>query len=386
MVRDNFTCYKAVRYRYSVPNKTVFYSSFCCHLAFRMMNLHHRLGTSGKHDREHGRAAALLEYIVREEEDGFKIPPKKLAKASFMKDENFVKLHGWVGKFRANSASSTRNTRRTALEESSIPSLAIRLGNFVQDPNGFARRAQNLFQDIQEHAKSMMGVDASRNQLYDMVRYQKAYEAACFFLIATKDKTVVHRHSSDNDGGEEKALDEATILDKCTAFTALEFKLVLRQTETLMEEMKEVASNVVEKVKKVASKEPSAAITKIPESKYAKRAAALVSQKPSKRTKVGAHHSTSRASVDTTTALLEQVENADDSILEDSRRATTEDSSRIPHASPNFLAWKEKTLFEARKMARVEIQKETEEPAADISDDRAIDHAADAVLRRHGLI
>lgn len=345
------------------------------------MNLHNRQGTFGKHDRDVSRAAALLEYIVREEEDGFKILLKNLAKASFMKEANFVKLHQVVGNFRANSASSTRrkgpaerNFSRTALQQSSIPSLAIRLGNYVHDPNGFARRAQNLFQGIQEHAKSM-GVDASRQQLYDMLRYQTAYEAACFFLIATKEKTVVHRHSSDNDGGEEKALDEATILDKCTAFTELEFKHVLRHAEKLMQEMKGGAS-----------KQPPSATAKRHESKYAKRAAALISQKPSKRTKVGAHHSTSRASIDTTMALLEQVENADDYILEDSRPATIQDTSRIPHASPNFLAWKEKTLFEARKMAREEIQKETGEPAADISDDSAIAHAADDVLRRYRLI
>jgi hypothetical protein len=349
-------------------------------IALRMMKLHNRQGTFGKHDRDVSRAAALLEYIVREEEGGFKILLKKLAKASLMKEANFIKLHQVVGHFRANSASTRRkgpaerNTSRTALQESSIPSLAIRLGNFVHDPNGFARRAQNLFQDIQEHAKSM-GVDASRQQLYDMLRYQKAYEAACFFLIATKETAVVLRHSSDNDVGEEKALDEATIFEKCTAFTELEFKQVLRHTEKLVEEMKEVAS-----------KEPPSAPAKIPESKYTKRAAALVSKKPSNRTKVGAHHTISRTSVDTTMALLEQVENADDSILEDSRPATTEDSSRMQYASPNFLAWKNKTLFEARKMAREEIQKVTKEPAADISDDRAIAHSADAVLRRHGLI
>jgi hypothetical protein len=206
------------------------------------------------------------------------------------------------------------------------------------------------------------------------VRYQKAYEAACFLLIATKDKSVVHRHSSENDGVEEKALDEATLLDKCTAFTVKVFQQVHRHTEKLMEEMEEVAS-----------KEPSSEPTKKPESIYVKRGAALVSQKSSKRTKVGAHHSTSRAPVDTTMALLERLENADDSILDDSRPATTENTSRIPHAPPKFVAWKEKTLFEARKMAREEIQKETGEPA-DISDDMAIAHAADAVLRRHRLI
>jgi hypothetical protein len=85
--------------------------------------------------------------------------------------------------------------------------LAIRLGNFAHDPNGFARRAQNLFQDIQEHAKSM-GVDASRQQLHDVLRHQKACEAPCFFLIAATETTVALRHSSDNDGGEEKALDD----------------------------------------------------------------------------------------------------------------------------------------------------------------------------------
>ena len=342
------------------------------------MKIHNRQGTFGKHDQDVSRAAALLEYIVREEEGGFKIPLKKLAKASFMKEANFVKLHQVVGNFRANSASTSRkgpaerNSSRTHLQESSIPSLAIRLGNFVQDPNGFARRAQNLFNDIQEHSKSM-GVDASRQQLIDMVRHQKAYEAACFLLIATKDKSVVHRHSSDNDGGE-KALDEATLLDKCTAFTARIFQQVHRHTEKLVEEMEEVAS-----------KEPASEPVKKPESIYVKRAAALVSQKSSKRTKVGAHHSTSRASVDATMALLERVENADDSILDDSRPATTEKASRIPHASPNFVAWKEKILSEARRMAREEIQKETGEPA-DVSDDMAITHAADAVLRRHGLM
>jgi hypothetical protein len=346
-----------------------------------MMKLHNRHGTFGKHDRDVSRAAALLEYIVREEEGGFKIPLKKLAKASFMKEPNFVNLHQVVGNFRANSTSTRRkgpaernSSRRGALEESSIPSLAIRLGNFVQDPNGFARRAQNLFNAIQVHAKSM-GVDASREQLHDMVRYQKAYEAACFLLIATKDKTIVHRHSSDNAGGEEIALDEATLLEKCNAFTPNIFKHVHKHTEKLMEEMQEVAS-----------KEPSSAPAKNPESRYVKRVAALVPQKSSKRTKVGAHHSISRASADTTMALLERVENADDSILEDSQPATTDNASRKPHASPNFLAWKEKTLFEARKMARDEIQKDTGQSAADISDDMAIAHAADAVLRRHGLI
>ena len=103
------------------------------------MKIHNRQGTFGKHDQDVSRAAVLLEYIIREEEGGFKIPSKKVVKASFMKEANFVKLYQMVGNFLANSASTrrkgptARNYGRTNLQESSIPSLAIRLGNFVQD-------------------------------------------------------------------------------------------------------------------------------------------------------------------------------------------------------------------------------------------------------------
>ena len=351
--------------------------------ALRLMNLQIPLGQFGKHDQDFRRAAALLEYIVREEE-GYKIPYKQLALAALLKESNFVKLHETIGKFRqttkTNTSSSDPITKhkknaenfdrgenkkndRTSMQGSSIPSLALRLGNLIQDPNRSIKKAEELFQDIRQHAKNM-GSDSGRQQLYDMKRYQSAYEAACLYLVASSDKSLSKNTSNNaNDvGGENNAgLDVESVLDASTDFTNLEFKQVLRHVEKVFEAIG-------------PTRKDAPAIFRN------KRHISMDSRLPSKSSDKRIKSAKNNKSDVIAKALMDRIEKANE--LGNDITSEFEAESNLPSNEPEFLVWKETTLFEARNSAKDILHKETGEAKSEIDDARALARAAEDVLKR----
>jgi hypothetical protein len=357
-----------------------------CQSAFRTMRIHNRPGCFGRHDHDLTRAAALLEYVIRETE-GRKIPLKNLAQASFLKLVNFQKLHQLVGNFLVNTSAQKRSEETYSLQNSasngagsgkdrhkllpsSIPSLAIKFGPYVRDPTGFASKAQDLFSQIERHAKGM-NASASRQQLYDLQRYQRAYEAACFYIVATKEKKPNKASSYDQDG-EEKSLDLATLLEASTEFTELQFRHVYKYIEGLLEVFKE----------KKAAKKTQAASKKRTSEEAAK---ATKGKKRQRTSGVTAEDKLPAASVETALSILDQIDQAQD--LNDATEHSSRENAIIRAVfSPSFLDWKEQILSKSKKASRETLHKECGTPLDDISDSQALAHAADAALLQFGLL
>ena len=365
-----------------------------CQSAFRTMRIHNRPGCFGRHDHDLTRAAALLEYVVRETE-GTKIPIKTLAQASFLKLANFQKLHQLVGNFLVNTSASklkrssllsasnhnnsSSSSGRHKLLPSSIPSLAIKFGPYVKDPTGYASQAQDLFQKIEHHAKTQMAsASDSRAQLYDLQQYQRAYEAACFYVVVTNtQKSSARQDHPDGDASEKSTLDLQTLLDASTDFTEIQFKHVYKYIEKLLEEFKQQQKKNKankNKNKKRSSKEDNATTKGTAKGKN-KRQRIGVAEASSSSSSLPA------ASIETAMSLLDRIDHHyDDS---NDGQIGTQESSLIRAAfAPSFLNWKETILSKARKEAReAASQKQTE-----MNDSEAIAHAADAVLKRFGIL
>ena len=355
--------------------------------AFRLMNLRHKKGTISRFDNDLGRAAALLEFTVREDE-GRTIPMKLLAAAAGNSAKNFIKLHQIIGNFRelstnlkSSSSSSVSSlvtsSRRGEFNESSIPALSIKLGALVPDPSGFAHRAQQLFDDMQTYAKTQMGRSDGRGQLYDMQRNQKAYEAACFYLIAIKEKptsdTQYSKRFNNEVGEEEKRFGIDSIVEAYQDITPLLFRNVLEHTENLLNGMKEVREDqhVAASVDNTNTYHSKAKFVKT-----AKHGHNKLKQPTS---------STSRFESSATHEILKSIEKAE------TQQCVGMDASTIGCDSDlmyprQFLDWRKTVLTRSRALAREAIENETGEAPKAISDSRAITHAADSVLRQWGCL
>lgn len=210
--------------------------------ALRILKLKSPNGTFGKNDNDLKRACALLEYVVRERE-GYKIPMHRLARAACMKERDFVKFHEMIGNFRRNSKSAIQITRlrkgttpTIGGQTSSIPSLAIKLGTYVQDSNGVSIRAAKLYQHLMRHAKNLRATERI-HQLRDINDHQKAYEAACFYIAATNGENCKTGSSGKNDNDDDnKQLQLSNIMDVSNEFTLAEFKNILQHTQAICQE------------------------------------------------------------------------------------------------------------------------------------------------------
>ena len=359
----------------------------CTQESFRLMNLRHKKGTIGtisKFDNDFSRAAALLEYTVREDE-GRIIPKKLLAAAAGINAKNFEKLHHIIGNFRelptngkpppsssmlSSAPTSISLRKRGEFQESSIPALSIKLGALVHDPAGFAHRAQRLFHDMQTYAKTKMG-ENGRGQLYDMSRQQKAYEAACFYLIATEEKLPSESRYSkrqNNDmGDEEKIFDIDSIVETSKDITPLIFREVLHHAEKLLNEMS----------KSDGGKEVGAPYDKRNTRRSRTKAGADSKQKDSRR--LQSTVSTSRSGLDANREILDRVEMVDAryNVATTVFALNADNDVQYPRS---FLEWRQKVLTQSQSLARDIIKNVTEETKEEISGSRAIGHAADEVL------
>jgi len=208
-------------------------------------------GQLGKGDSQESRAALILEHVVRMDGSRQKLGLGTLAKvvgvnrtnleALQLKMENYLtekifsssnittlsttgmgrKSGGKSSLSRSkstNSSTASFAARSCRSEEqtkvSSIPQLSIKLGSIVQDSHGVCKRAQTLYKDIQDHIQTSSTINEHLRQdhLTDWVKYQTAYEAACFFIISTnaeksaKTESSLHFHDVLNASGVSSLL------------------------------------------------------------------------------------------------------------------------------------------------------------------------------------
>ena len=310
---------------------------------------------------------------------------KDLASACCLTAKNFKVLHQIVGNHRGPPMRSTQSeppskfaTRpllpsssltRDRDYESSIPSIAIKLGSFVQDPCGSASRAEQLFFKIRDFAKTRMERRRGSGQVADMRTHKAAYEAVCFYLIVTKEKLASKPQrslngNSEHAGDEERDLGVDDVLRACKQFTPDEFKQILRHTEKLLDEMKQLKK-----------REQPAGVA--PSRKPFGRDHPM--SKASRKRPKGATNSMYEPVSEFSEAFLTDIEMAEEKqeLVNEPYGFGPSNSSSYPES---FLNWRRKVLAEAKELARDAIQSETGESGAEISDERAIAHAAEKVL------
>ena len=256
--------------------------------ALRLLNFKNPIKSlGGKYDNERKRACVILEYIAREQ-GGITIPMHRLAKAACINVKDFVAFHELVGNFRENttmtkskssmlsnvsssvSLSGTTNPSQAGkiskkqnipcvsaitIQKSSIPSLAIQMGAFMTNSNSVSLKAQKLFQTIikflqrKKNRQSVSGLE-------DITKNQPCYEAACFYLIATKEssnlaqsKRISFGSKNLEDDDYDNQLDLSTFLNLIQGFTKARFQMILEYVTELCDEIKNVTQSMANPTK-----------------------------------------------------------------------------------------------------------------------------------------
>ena len=341
--------------------------------ALRLFKVKNPTGTFGKQDNDLKRACALLEYIYREME-GVKIPINRLAKAACMKEKDFLKFHQTIGNFRDNVA--VRKAGRDASsgrKRSSIPSLGIKLGSYIQDSNGVASRAMKLFDDIVSHSKNMPASERAY-QFRDMKQHQRAYEAACFYLVATSEKMITSRASKVQDEDDDRQLSISQVIGVSNDFTEADFKNILSHVENLCQDMK--SGKGLPRQRETARQKGKLA------GKKRSNVSTLEQRIPSKPKKSTGLLSQDLASNATLELLSRTNKNDEESAFSNDPIQEYEDPFHKMQGQ-KFMEWKEAIIARAIERAKKELDTDLKGSELDFI---ALDHAARQILERNGLI
>ncbi|KAG7371856.1 hypothetical protein IV203_017998 [Nitzschia inconspicua] len=239
--------------------------------ALQLLRSKKSIGSLGiKNDSDRKRACALLEYIAREEY-GIKISMDDLTKQAYVKKKgDFAVFHQVIGNLRdhwntqtlqnqvSNSvvgSTTTTGTKATdAPQKSCFNLLAVQLGAFVPHSSLMARQAQSLFQQILAFIRTKH-YGERKHALQDVQKNYRAYEAACFYLVATQDTPNTKNSNNQNrsksgsskhpkpvvsSGRNDQTLDLPTFIDATKIFVQSEFETILKFVQSLQEEMDSV--------------------------------------------------------------------------------------------------------------------------------------------------
>lgn len=313
----------------------------------RLLNVRAPGKLLGKGDSIESRKLVLLELILRS--DKVRLPLGKLASAVGMKAAAFEALSSKVGNYinvaptRQPQSSQNSVVSASSTVSSTIPALSIRLGSQVHDSHGFARRAQQLLEDMEQHIRTTSTISAQKKKGYlqDMRRSRDAYEAACFYVVAQ----VKHEH-------EDTQLSIQNIID-ATSLSASVFRDVLPTVEKF--------ASVVQKEDR-RTNEPARSTSR-------------------KRGRPPTQQGTSKRSI------------SDESLLDGAHMtATGETNGPKPLAempptfvyNAEFLEWKKRLMQQVLEETKRVMNEESSKTI--ISDSDVLDHAADEVLQRNGLL
>lgn len=374
-----------------------------------------------KADTRELRAACVLEYICRKEAEK-RLCQETLVKALGTKSKaNFDKLHSLIGRYISvgpnllPAATARTNPRRASTQpvptrsefeqqESIIPRLSIRLNSLIHDPNGFAVKAQTMFDDLLEYIDGLKG-PRKDGQRIDIQRFKAAYEAASLYHVVSKTQTKKlsrmskHKKGSNpqataaairHDDDPTRILEISDILDASPDFTVEDFKHVVSHLETLITEMEELkAKNARKKkpTKRTLKKAKESGIkTKLTMTslKGKKRAAvskstgnSLTSKKP-KRNHAGIELEGNNAPCDSSDDDDDHNNDADD----DEKRLA---DSMMEVDIPSLHEWQQQTLDKACQVAQTELEEKTDTITEEITRSMLLESAADAILSRFGL-
>lgn len=350
----------------------------------RLLNI--RAKKLGKGDSVESRKLVLLEHILRAS-FSVSLQTQTLASAVGMKAAAFENLSFHVAQYvdvsksnkkkqsRVSSSSVASQQPEKAVRSSSnqdatstIPALSIRLGSQVHDSHGFAQRAQQLFEDMEDYISSTSTISSHKKQGYlqDMRRSRATYEAACFYLVARGRKM---KKSRSNDATQEEEEDVQLsiqdVVNASSSVSASEFRDVLPIVEKFASDM--------EARQEKDRKQPAASNTS--------------KRKRGKSRKNGQSHVESNMG-EAARALLvigEAGATASD-VMKRPRVDLVEETSPVFVYNPKFLEWRKEKLQEASNKIEQRIAWEQSAAMVSISAGDAMSQAADEVLRRHGLL
>lgn len=349
--------------------------------ALRLLKLKHPNGSFGKQDNDLKRACALLEYVVRER-GGIKIPMKQLARAACMREKDFAKFHHTIGNFRrsgrASQAAKGRDNNRSLTEASTIPFLTIKLGSYVQDPNGVAQRAVKLFQTLAKHAQELPATERG-HQLRDIHDHRTAYEASCFFIAATPDAVVKTNSMNNGDDDDNKRLQIQHVIDASNDFTHSEFNSILKHVQSICHstESSQNSSSKKEKLPRVAGKskgprETQVSRKRLPPLQHSTR----LSSKLLKSNGLLSN----KLALSATTDLLQQANRQ----LEESMEVARYEESGSKLQQQMFDDWKRSTIANAIDLIRQTCASQEREGGSVRTQD-FMEGAVEEILRNYGI-
>ena len=352
--------------------------------SLNIMKTKNPIGNFGKADNERKRAAAILEYVARQE-CGRKIPFEQLAKAASANKKEFISFHEMIGNFLDNTKSTSKViVPSKTKQKSSISSLTIQLGAFVPHSSAVAFRAEKLYKQIL-YLLQKKKLKGRTDGLQDVQTNQEAYEAACFFLIATKDTKGGNRsYGASNDNDNDKQLDLATFLDATKAFTKNHFEMVLSYVTELWEEIQDHKSP-----QQSNSSRSSASITDNNNATIttngARKRVRLVDGSSQSYGSTKTKRSKTQDAAETVLELVTQQDGHDqDIILHKTNSGTT------TNYSPVFLQWKKKCIESACLSARGERENKDDgganESSIENGNDCILDLAVREILKRRNLL
>ena len=340
----------------------------------RVLNVRAPVKQFGKGDSIESRKLVLLQHILK---TSVPLETKTLASAVGIKPAAFETLcnkashHMDVSskKKRSRSSSQTATSTDSTAVQSTIPSLSIRLGAQVHDSHGYARRAQQLFSDMERYITSTTTISSykKRGYLQDMQRSRAVYEAACFYVTARGTRMKKSRNSSDSveQEQEDAQLSIQDIIHASTSVSVVDFKDILPTVQEFATEMEKQQKQVA-----ATSKKPAAATT-------TKRKRGRPPNKSARQEEPSSIDGAAQA-------LLEGVESAANGGETRQRSPLVMDATPKFLYSPRFLQWKEQVLQETRD---TEMKLASEDgDVASITDCQAIQRAANAILRRNSLV
>lgn len=224
-----------------------------------------RMGKYSKGDSPEGRAAALLDVLVRAAGDGSsnnKAPVKDLNKACGMSQKVFNSLLLKVG-HHVDALSSTKNhpQKRNAAQSrmkltmpsnkrgrhqqatiidprvkapdntnSIISILSIRFVSLLTDSLGFAKRAQHLYEELQHHIeRTITNRHEKTRYLADIARNPEIYQVACFYYLLIQESSVI----------KDETVKE-TIIEAAKVRSAKEFEEYSKIVKKFAEELEEI--------------------------------------------------------------------------------------------------------------------------------------------------
>jgi hypothetical protein len=388
--------------------------------ALHLLGTRSSIGSFGARDTERRRACALVEYIAREQ-CGVQIPMDALGKQSYTKKmEDFVKFHQLIGNLRdqwttnrpkngnmkaAGSLSAAGPTSKSkftskvdvdSLQKSSMNLLAVQLGVIVPHSNVVAKLAQDFFQQILAVIQTKHYGERI-HALQDIRKNQRAYEAACFFLVA-KDRnshgwtsSKMQKQLSTTLEEDHQTLDLATFLTATKDFPQREFEMILSYLRNLQQEIEEnVASTQARKAETMSSSRKRSRIsTSTAAAQPSRKNVAKENPDVQIRKRRSITVDNGPPAVDTACFLLQGI--GEDQIEGLSAETTSLHPSSSIY-STIFLEWKQKVLKTAKAKAE-EKMKLSDDDGKGVAlstgnhrgedDETQLDMAVNAILQKH---